>query len=145
MTETPYAQLIEALREAPRNFDPNDSSQVSYSVFGPGGVSWGELADIIEELSDVAQSLSDQQHLEDEEAEDAEETEPEYEYGYSHRENMAHKLGSAAGDNDRPQKWWDSVEEAEAARQNDLRWREPTFLIARTKAGDAFALEPQES
>jgi hypothetical protein len=125
-----YSAIIEALREAPT--DPT-AAHPGYKLFAPGGVSWAELADMMEGLLHGVP---------------AEEFEPEYEYSYSHRAKMA-QVGaeSAAGNDDSvdsPSKWWATLEEAEAAKNADHTWKLPTFIIARTKAGTVFSLKTEE-
>jgi hypothetical protein len=103
-----------------------------YTSTAPGGIKWDELASLLEDLQTRAEALD--------------EKDPAYEYSYSHVRAQTPQYGfRSVADGRHGLNWWHTVERAEAERLSDNRYNIPTFLVARTKAGDGFRLYPEES
>lgn len=132
-----YDHMIQALQEASARANNTDSS-VTYRVFGPGGYSWLEIADVIEQLRNEVAVLEEDLATG---ARTVSGDEPEYEYSYTHE--SAFGAGRILADRD---SWYSTMERAEQERAGDLRFRSsfPTFLVARTKAGEMFKLNPKD-
>lgn len=71
----------------------------------------------------------------------AEKTETLMEFGYTHEERKDRDGYYPIESNSNGVLWHDTLEEAEKAMRNDLRWRPETFIIARPKpeAGKRYA------
>jgi hypothetical protein len=132
-----YDHLINALQQAAAESNASDSSSV-YRVFGPGGYSWLEIADVLENLRNEVTVL--QEDI-DAASHTPSSAEPEYEYSYSY--DSAFGAGRILAQYD---SWYPTMERAEQERAGDTRFDRiaPTFLVARTKAGEMFKLNPKD-
>lgn len=132
-----YDHLISSLQEAAVRANDRDAA-MTYRVFGPGGYSWLEIADVLEALRNEVTVLQEDLAAS---AGGASDSEPEYEYSYTHE--SAFGAGRILSEYD---SWYSTMERAEKERVGDRRYRAdfPTFLVARTKAGDVFKLNPEE-
>lgn len=132
-----YDHLISALQEASVRANDLDTT-VTYRVFGPGGYSWLEISDVIEALRNEVAVLREDVASSSRSSSDSE---PEYEYSYTH--DSAFGAGRILAEYD---SWYSTMERAEQERVRDTRYRSgwPTFLVARTKSGEMFKLNPEE-
>lgn len=120
--------IIQALKEASKE----TGAYAGYTRTAPGGVRWEELAVILEDLQARAEAID--------------ENDPAYEYSYSHARAKTPDNGfRSVAELNYGINWWPTLERAEAERLNDNRYNIPTFIVARTKAGDGFRLYPEES
>jgi len=132
-----YDHLISALQEAAVRANDPDTA-VTYRVFGPGGYSWLEIADVLEHLRSEVTVLQEDVAAAPHASSDSE---PEYEYSYTHE--SAFGAGRILADYD---SWYSTMERADQERLRDQRSQRtsPTFLVARTKSGEMFKLSPEE-
>lgn len=140
--EIHYEHIVEALRDAPTSSGPNTPS---YTVFGPGGVSWSELADVI---SSLTREVSDLTKIVEQAAEDNIGSEQEYEYGHSDAYQLASHSrrsniywhGSLGGATAELEIW----DRQNILKANHRQGKSKSFIVARVKAGSIFALDPED-